>query len=134
MKDYSHSRETHEKTRESSIQVTALAANGVNISVIASYLGIAVPTLHKWYRKELQEGKASTSNKVGSFLKSAATGDALLDGATHADCLRAAMFWAKTQMGFKEVQGIDHTSTDGTMSPQSVDPKLVAELAKKLVE
>lgn len=47
--------------------------------------------------------------KVGKFLYTAASGKALEEGATHSDCIRAAMFWAKTQMGWKEVQGVDHT-------------------------
>ena len=30
------------------------------------------------------------------------------------------MFWAKTRMGWKETQGVEHTSPDGSMSPTRI--------------
>ena len=33
-----------------------------------------------------------------------------------------------------KMQEIDHTSSDGTMSPKDVDSKVVSELAKKLLD
>lgn len=108
----------HVKTDEMAAQVDALASFGVNQEEICAFLGICVPILHKYYRDELDNAKLRKSLKVGKFLYTAASGKALEEGATHSDCIRAAMFWAKTQMGWKEVQGIDHTSTDGSMSPK----------------
>jgi len=40
--------------------------------------------------------------RVGKFLYEAASGAALDKGASHSDCLRSAMFWAKTRMGWRE--------------------------------
>lgn len=40
---------------------------------------------------------------------------------------------AKMQ-GWEAAQKIDHSSTDGTMSPKSVDPELVAALVGKLID
>lgn len=126
----------HHKTPETSGMVAALASHGLPLDNIAAYLGIAKPTLVKWYWKEIRSASIETNFKVGEFLKNAATGDALElhRGATYSDCLRGAMFWAKTRMGYKETQGIDHSSSDGTMSPKSVDSELVASLVSKLVD
>ena len=46
---------------------------------------------------------------VGKFLYQAASGQALATGATYSDCVRAAMFWAKTRMGWKETNVQEHT-------------------------
>ena len=60
-------------------------------------------TLEKHYNKELKTGRAQGNVKVRRFLFNSATGEAMeRDGATYADCLRAAIFWGKTQMGMKE--------------------------------
>lgn len=127
----------HYKTPETSGMVAALASHGLPLDNIAAYLGIAKPTLVKWYWKEIRSASTETNARVGEFLKNAATGDALdlyHGKADYSDCLRAAMFWAKTRMGYKETQGIDHTSTDGTMSPKAVDSELVSALVSKLID
>ena len=48
------------------------------------------------------------------FLYQAASGQALTTGATYSDCVRAAMFWAKTRMGWKETNVQEHTGANGT--------------------
>ena len=47
------------------------------------------------------------------FLYQAASGQALATGATHSDCVRAAMFWAKTRMGWRETSVQEITGKDG---------------------
>ena len=88
-----------DKTREA---VSALCAYGVPQEEISVYIGIDAKTLRKHYRAELDASKIRANAKVRRFLFEAATGDAISKGATYADCLRGSMFWAKTQMGFKE--------------------------------
>ena len=88
-----------DKTRA---EVSALCAYGVPQEEIAVYIGIDAKTLRKHYRPELDAAKIKANAKVRRFLFEAATGDAMAKGATFSDCLRGSMFWAKTQMGFRE--------------------------------
>ena len=90
----------HKPSQENKAIVKALSAYGVPHSDISEYIGIAEMTLEKHYKKELRAGRAQGNVKVRKFLFDSATGAAMgRDGATYADCLRAAIFWGKTQMG-----------------------------------
>ena len=108
----------HEKTDATTKTVAGLYAFGVPQSQIADYIGIDSNTLRKYYSDEMKEAKAGANGKVAKFLFHAASGQALEDGAQYGDCLRAAMFWAKTQMKWRERTDINHTSDDGSMSPK----------------
>jgi hypothetical protein len=100
----------HEPTEATRAQVVALCTYGIAQESIAAYIGIDAKTLRKYYRVELDEGATEAHSKVGKFLFHNATGMTLQDGATHADCVRAAMFWAKTRMGWRESSNLDVTS------------------------
>ena len=115
-------------------QVYDLARNGISKAAICSYLGFGTTTFENFYAKDFRRGKTETDLRVRKFLIQNATGDSLHDGATHSDCIRAATFWAKTQMGFRETQAIEHSSPDGSMSPKAVDPAVVSSLLKKLID
>lgn len=99
----------HIPTEEQKATALALATYGITHKEIASYIGIADMTLQKWYKVELAEGRAQANIGVRKFLFNAASGRALdpkseIKGATFGDCLRAAMFWGKTQMGMRETE------------------------------
>ncbi len=66
------------------------------IKEVAAYIGIDDKTLYKYYREELENSAIKANANVGKFLYQAASGQALTTGATYSDCVRAAMFWAKT--------------------------------------
>ena len=90
-------------------QVEGMAACGVPHKDIASYIGVSENTLEKWYNDELINGRSRGNIEVRHFLFNAATGKVLNkklksynDKATFKDCLTAAIFWGKTQMGMKE--------------------------------
>jgi len=51
-----------------------------------------------------------------------------------ADNAPAGAIFALKNYGWTDKQELDHRSPDGSMSPQSVDSKLVSALAKKLTE
>jgi hypothetical protein len=94
-----------EPTHQQRIDVEVCVSIGHTHESIAEQMGISVPTLLKYFRKELDSGKDRINADVGRFLSHAASGRALTDaasGATYSDCVRAAMFWAKTRMGFSE--------------------------------
>ena len=107
----------HEPSDKIRAEVTALKSFGIPVAEIASYIGIDEKTLRKYYREELDTAEPKANAQVGRFLYHAASGKALGDGANYSDCVRAAMFWAKTRMQWRETNHHDHTSSDGSMAP-----------------
>lgn len=108
----------HKPTDRTRAEVSALCSFGVPQESIAEFLGIDAKTLRKYYRDELNSAVIKANAAVGRFLYQNASGQTLGSGATHSDCVRAAMFWAKTRMGWRETNQVDLTSSDGSMSPK----------------
>ena len=96
------SKPLHQPTEKTRAEIIALRSYGVPIKEVAAYIGIDDKTLYKYYREELENSAIKANANVGKFLYQAASGQALATGATYSDCVRAAMFWAKTRMGWKE--------------------------------
>ena len=95
-------RHPHQPTDKTRAEVEALASFGVPQDEIATYMGMDSKTLRKHYRGELDSAHTKANATVARFLYTAASGKALEKGASHADCVRAAMFWAKTRMKWRE--------------------------------
>ena len=110
----------HEPTDKTRSEVSALASFGVPQEDIAAYIGISKPTLAKHYPDELSFSSIKANATVGKFLFNMASGQAVKSGASYGECSRAAMFWAKTRMGWRETQNLDHKSSDGSMTPQQI--------------
>lgn len=110
----------HHPSEKTKSEVSALSSFGIPQSEIAAYIGVDAKTLRKHYREELDISHTKANAQVGRFLFQNASGQTLNSGASHSDCVRAAMFWAKTRMGWRETQDVNHTSTDGSMSPKPV--------------
>lgn len=110
----------HEPTDRTRAEVSALYSFGIPQEDIGRYIGIDAKTLRKHYREELDNSVTKANAAVGRFLYQSATGSTLKDGASHSDCVRAAMFWAKTRMGWRETQDLNHRSEDGSMSPTQI--------------
>ena len=68
---------------------------------IARKLEISLPTLRKHFRRELDLGEVEAHAEVGKFLLSQAR-----------ENLSAAIFFAKTQMGWKEARPTDSDVTE----------------------
>lgn len=96
------SKPLHQPTEKTRAEIVALRSYGVPIKEVAAYIGIDDKTLYKYYKDELDNSAIKANANVGKFLYQAASGQALTTGATYSDCVRAAMFWAKTRMGWKE--------------------------------
>ena len=111
------SRNPHEPTDKTRAEVSALASFGVRREDIASYIGIDAKTLRKHYPDELANSTTKANAAVGKFLYQAASGQALKDGASYSDCVRAAMFWAKTRMQWRETSHHDITSGGQSVTP-----------------
>ena len=81
---------------------------GTTQADIARVLDIDEKTLRKYYRDELDLAKAEANATIGGALfKRAKSGDTT-----------AMIFWMKTQAGWREKTDINHTSEDGSMTPQ----------------
>jgi hypothetical protein len=120
----------HEPSAETRRQVSTMVAFGIPQEKIAAILAISPPTLRKYYREEIDFADAKAQSMVAKFLFSAATGEALKTGATHADCLRSAMFWMKTWAGWKETAVQEITGKDGEPLPEGLSlPEAARHLA-----
>jgi hypothetical protein len=102
------SRKPHDPSHESRQLVQLHATIGTPQEVIADILGIDPKTLRKHYRQELDQSTAKANAQIGGALFNKAKG-----GDT-----AAMIFWMKTRAGWREKQEIDHTSSDGTMTPK----------------
>ena len=107
------SKPLHQPTDKTRAEIIALRSYGVHIKEVAAYIGMDDKTLYKYYREELENSAIKANANVGKFLYQAASGQALATGATHSDCVRAAMFWAKTRMGWKETNVQEVTGANG---------------------
>ena len=83
---------------------------GTPQDTIANILGIDAKTLRKHYRDELDQAMARAN---------AAVGGALFNKAKAGDTT-AMIFWMKTRAGWREKQEIDHTSSDGSLTPSTI--------------
>ena len=114
----------HIPTDKTRAEIIALRSYGVPIKEVAAYIGIDDKTLYKYYKDELENSAIKANANVGKFLYQAASGQALTTGATYSDCVRAAMFWAKTRMGWKETNVQEHTGADGKPIAHAVEIKV----------
>jgi hypothetical protein len=73
---------------------------GVPQEDIALSIGISLPTLHKYYRSELDTGRVKANSAVAQSLFKKAIGDGQ-------SSVVAAIFWAKTQMGWTDTTKLE---------------------------
>jgi len=92
----------HEPTKESRRQVEMMVASGIQFDLIAAIIGISANTLRRHYRQELDLGKGKANAMVAANIFRQATKD-------DPRCAPFALFWAKTQMGWKETQVVENT-------------------------
>jgi hypothetical protein len=110
----------HEPTDKTRSEVSALASFGVPQEDIAAYIGISKPTLAKHYPDELSFSSIKANATVGKFLFNMASGQAIKSGASYGECSRAAMFWAKTRMGWRETNNLDVTTNGKDIMPTEI--------------
>ena len=100
----------HEPTKPLRDTVQLHAMVGTTQEIIADILNIDSKTLRKHYRKELDQSLAIANATIGGSLFNKAKG-----GDT-----AAQIFWLKTRAKFRETQELDHTSSDGSMTPTRI--------------
>ena len=97
----------HEPTSSTRNTVRSHAMAGTPQQKIADLMGISKNTLRKFYKDELNLGISQANAVVARGLYSAASGEDFREGiGGYSDFLRAAMFWAKTRMGWRETDGL----------------------------
>lgn len=106
-------RKPFEPTSREREQVEAMAGFGVPYEQIAALVrdGIHKETLFKYFRKELDQGKAKANAQIGKTLFQQAT-----SGNT-----AAAIWWSKSQMGWRETQNVDHTTGGEPLQPSVIE-------------
>lgn len=99
-------RPAHQPTDAARKQVESMAGYGIPAEDIAMSLEISKPTLQKHYRRELDMGHIKANSAVAQSLFKKATGEG-------SQSVTAAIFWAKTRMGWKETVVNEHTGPLG---------------------
>lgn len=100
-------RPPHEPDEVTRASVEAMAGCGIPEADIAKVIRIDPKTLRKYYRDELDTGHIRANARVAqSLYEQATTGN-----------VTAAIWWTKARMGWSEKTHLDHTSSDGSMSP-----------------
>jgi hypothetical protein len=75
----------------------------------------------KYYREELDTALHKANSKIGgSLFNKAIAGDTA-----------AAIFWLKTRARWSETQKLDHTSSDGSMTPKDNSIAVIEALKRK---
>lgn len=111
-------------TDEQRSQVEALAAY-LSQEQIADYFGIGKTT---WFAMLDRDPDLSERYKRGKAKAIGAVAQGLIQQARNGDKV-AAMFYLKTQAGWRETNHVDHTSSDGSMTPDPLGA-LLAEVAQ----
>ena len=116
VKCQNHCTNQPKKTRA---EIVALRSYGVPIKEVAAYIGIDDKTLYKYYKDELDNSAIKSKCQCRKVLYQAASGQALTTGASYSDCVRAAMFWAKTRMGWKETNVQEEENKEAKNNPKN---------------
>lgn len=104
-----------EPTETQRYSVGLMAAIGIPQTAISEALEISEPTLRKYFKQELQTGRTRTITKVAdSLVRQALAGN-----------ITAAIFYLKTQAGWKETQVHEHKHYDY----ENMDDDELAEIA-----
>ena len=115
-----------ELTDEQVIQVKALAQY-LSKEQIADYLGVARNTFDAILERD---DKVFEHYKKGKATAIANVAKGLVQQAIEGN-MTAAIFYLKTQAGWKETQVVDNTSSDGSMSTQPLTPDIAKAIKSK---
>ena len=103
-------------------QVEAMAGYGIPELGIAKVIGIDPKTLRKHYRSELDLGYVKANSAVAQSLFKKAIGDG-------PQSVTAAIFWAKTRMGWKETVVNEHGGVENNPVRINVIRRIIVDAA-----
>jgi hypothetical protein len=103
-------------------RVEAMVGYGIPEHEIAKVIGVSPMTLRKYFREEIRVGATKANTQVAEFLFSTITGVTVPDRPPITDDrarVTAAIFWARTRMGWKDITVHEHIGKDG--APIKID-------------
>lgn len=115
-------RPEHKPTDKDRQMAETMSGYGVPQEGIAKAIGIDIKTLCKHYSDELLSGVTKANSAVAQSLYQKALGN-------DAGAVTAAIFWAKTRMGWKDTTHIVH---DGAIVVESTPAETAASIESKL--
>lgn len=122
-------RPQHNPTEMSRYQVAQMASLGMTHEETACIMGLTRETLYKYYRKELDFGKALCNAKVGMRLYKVAT------EAEGREAVTAMMFWLRTRGGWKEaVSSLELSGPGGGAIPVDMTSLSMEERATRVLQ
>jgi len=107
-------------------QVEALAAV-LNAEQIADYFGIGRTTFYEIMKRQPDVAERYKSGKARAI---ASIGGSLLAKARNGDTA-SMIFYLKTQAGWRETTAIDHSSSDGSMTPKNAGAAVLEAIRAK---
>src|SRR5690625_2647106 len=113
-------------TDEQIAQVEALGAV-LSIEQIADYFGMSKTT---FYAIMERQPEVSERYKRGKAKAIGTVSQGLIQQEREGN-ITAAIFYLKTQAGWRETQAIEHTSPDGSMSPKEAGSAVIDALKSK---
>ena len=114
----------HTPTEDQRKRVSEMVAFGISQMQIAGVMGMDEKTLRKYYREELNTGSALANEKVAKNLFAQAMKDDFR-------ATPAAMFWAKTRMGWREKVDLNISGSLGINFDQMTDEELDEFIASR---
>lgn len=99
-------RPAHQRDERAARQVEAMTGYGIPVTEIARVIGVCENTLRKYYGDEVAVGATKANAKVIESLFRKATGEGQ-------GSVAAAIFWAKTRCGWKEMAVTEVSGPDG---------------------
>lgn len=121
-------RPTHVPTDMTHYQVAQMSSMNFTHEEIAKILGLTRETLYKYYRDDLDYGKALCTAKVGMRLFKVAT------EAEGREALAAMIFWLKTRAGWKENAGVELSGPDGAPIPVDMTSLSMEERTARVMQ
>lgn len=109
-----------EPTEEQRRIVNVMTAGGFQQQAIADALAISKHTLLKYFRAELDAGGAKANGMVVANLYRQATKD-------DPRSTTAAIFWAKTRLGWKDTSAVEVSGPDGGPIKHAVEVIFVGD-------
>jgi len=120
----------HDPTPEKRAIVQALAQFGIPQEQIARKVGVSEKTLRKHYAIELEDGATAANLAVAKNLYAFAAGS---KGAAPQQ-VTAGIFWAKTRMGWRETQDVNHNHSFADGARERLAGKLGVTVAPEREE
>lgn len=114
----------HQASSQNKAQVAAMALIGADQTLMARVMGISRPTLLKYYRDELDYGKEHALAQVANALVTGA-----MKAGSDPRFITAAIFVAKTQLGWRETSRLEHTGADG--DPITIETSDATEILRR---